>query len=261
MIRSLSRVLAGLILAASSSQTASAAEDFDDMSYVTAAIQHVLEKYKTGQAYEWSNPDTGNSGIIVAERTFYLDARTPCRDYRRTTEGWGGSRTEVTGTGCRTQEGWWKLNENRSRTARTEAPYEAGTREEARSAPETGDAERPSSAAPESDKGKPTFGRSGPPARGLPDRIPEGSTSAAESTSEDADSPAGSERMDPAEAGPEAPAAEAGDPDVAEAEAAEDVPEADIAEIATAAGPTPPLPKPRPVTPRLASSLPTRSEE
>ena len=285
MIRSVSRVLAGTVLAAAFSQAASASENFEDMAYVRQAVQEVLEKFKTGEPYRWSNPDTGNSGVIIAERTFYLDARTPCRDYRRTTEGWGGSKSEVRGTGCRTLQGWWKLNETTSVAPASEAPYkaersgeaeawaEASRVEEARRPAEARD-EAPDEAPEETARAEPAkpraagkdskYGRSGPPARGLPDRIPEGSKSAGDETAS-AEAGDGSEKMDPGAAAAESDSDGAGDAEAAKAEAAKaDVAESiaeEIAEIAAAAGQTPPVPRPRPVTPTLASSLPTRSEE
>ncbi len=276
MIRTISRVLAGTFLAAGWCQTVLASENFNDMAYVRQAVQEVLEKYKTGEPYEWSNPDTGNSGVIIAERTFYLDARTPCRDYRRTTVGWGGSSSEVTGTGCRTLQGWWKLNENTSAAAPSEAPYEAersaeaddsreaGRVEEARKPPKTRDevpetAAEPRPTKPKSARKDPRFGRSGPPARGLPERVPEGSKSAQSATG-GADVPESSEKMDPTSAASEPASAEPGDRQATETEAAEDIAE-DLDEFAAAAGQAPPVPRPRPVTPTLASSLPTRSEE
>ncbi len=281
MIRTVSRILAGALLAATCTQAASASENFDDMAYVRQAVQEVLEKFKTGEPYEWSNPDTGNSGVIIAERTFYLDARTPCRDYRRTTVGWGGTSSEVTGTGCRTLQGWWKLNENTSATAPSEAPYEAersaesggsapaGRVEEARKPPEPRDevpeaTARSRPAKPKATGKEPKYGRSGPPARGLPERIPEGSKSA-DSADGSAESAEVSEKIDPGATAAEPAGSEAGEPEAAEAETAEsEIAKAvaeDIAEIAAAAGQAPPVPRPRPVTPTLASSLPTRSEE
>ena len=57
-----------------------------DEEYVKPLLNRVLETEKTGVELPWSNPDTGSSGIIVIERTFYRDPGTPCRDYRRTLE-------------------------------------------------------------------------------------------------------------------------------------------------------------------------------
>lgn len=91
---------------------ASATSDFRDVALVSATISHVLERERTGVEVSWSNPDTGNAGSVVAERTYYIDGRTPCRDYRRTMRGSGGETLLVRGTGCRTAAGRWRLDEH-----------------------------------------------------------------------------------------------------------------------------------------------------
>ena len=103
-------VLAVLALALGS-HGASATSDFRDVALVSATISHVLERERTGVEVSWSNPDTGNAGSVVAERTYYIDGRTPCRDYRRTMRGSGGETLIVRGTGCRTAAGRWRLDE------------------------------------------------------------------------------------------------------------------------------------------------------
>lgn len=82
-----------------------------DEDYVEPLLNRALEAEKTGVEMPWSNPETGSSGIIVIERTFYRDPRTPCRDYRRTLERAGAAAVEIEGTGCRVGPSEWELDE------------------------------------------------------------------------------------------------------------------------------------------------------
>jgi len=87
-----------------------AAEDDSDTSYVLPLVHQALETEKTDVEIPWSNPETGNRGIIVVERTFYRDEQ-PCRDYRRTVQGPGSPPVVIEGTGCRIGRGRWELDE------------------------------------------------------------------------------------------------------------------------------------------------------
>jgi surface antigen len=82
-----------------------------DEEYVQPLLNRALETEKTGVELPWSNPDTGSSGTIVIERTFYRDPGTPCRDYRRTLERAGAATVEIEGTGCRFGPNEWALDE------------------------------------------------------------------------------------------------------------------------------------------------------
>jgi surface antigen len=120
-------VAIGCILLALPAPRVAAQADADE-DYVGPLISEALESQRSGVEVPWTNPATGSSGIIVVERTFYRDPRTPCRDYRRTLERPGGSTLTIEGTGCRTGSGRWSLDEEApepSREARTRsAPRE-----------------------------------------------------------------------------------------------------------------------------------------
>ena len=88
-----------------------AAAQVADEEYVEPLLNQALEAERTGVELPWRNPATGSSGIIVIERTFYRDPRTPCRDYRRTLERAGEPAIEVEGTGCRIAPGEWAIDE------------------------------------------------------------------------------------------------------------------------------------------------------
>ena len=82
-----------------------------DEEYVEPLLNQARETERTGLELPWRNPATGSSGIIVIERTFYRDPRTPCRDYRRTLERAGEPAVEVEGTGCRIAPSEWAIDE------------------------------------------------------------------------------------------------------------------------------------------------------
>jgi surface antigen len=104
-----------------------AAQADADEDYVGPLVNQALETEKSGVEIAWSNPATGSSGMIVIERTFYRDPRTPCRDYRRTLERAGAPTVEIQGTGCRVGAGRWSLDEEEPRSlARATAPARAG---------------------------------------------------------------------------------------------------------------------------------------
>ena len=88
-----------------------AAAQVADAEYVEPLLNQALEAERTGVELPWRNPATGSSGIIVIERTFYRDPRTPCRDYRRTLERAGEPAIEVEGTGCRIAPSEWAIDE------------------------------------------------------------------------------------------------------------------------------------------------------
>lgn len=88
-----------------------ASEDVRDSPVVTALVKQALEFERSGTDVPWSNPETGNGGVIRVERTYFLNADTPCRDYIRTSERQGGDRTVTKGTGCRMEDGRWLLDE------------------------------------------------------------------------------------------------------------------------------------------------------
>ena len=105
-----------------------AAQAEADEEYVGRLVNQALETEKSGVEIPWSNPATGSSGMIVVERTFYRDPRTPCRDYRRTLEPTGAPAVEIQGTGCRIRSGRWSLDEEGPRSVAATAPSaRAGT--------------------------------------------------------------------------------------------------------------------------------------
>jgi surface antigen len=103
-----------------------AAQADADQEYVGPLVNQALESEKSRLEIPWHNAATGSSGMIVIERTFYRDPRTPCRDYRQTLERAGAPTVEIQGTGCRIGPGLWSLDEKGAQSVATTAPS-AGT--------------------------------------------------------------------------------------------------------------------------------------
>ncbi len=90
------------------------AEEDPDAWLVRGLVNETLELERTGAEVPWSNANTGNSGLIRVERTYYLPDGTPCRDYVRTTKHRDGDRSTTEGSGCRMANGRWFLDETPS---------------------------------------------------------------------------------------------------------------------------------------------------
>jgi surface antigen len=99
-----------------------AAQTDADEEYVGPLVNQALESEKSRLEIPWRNPATGSGGMIMIERTFYRDPRTPCRDYRRTLERAGAPTIEVHGIGCRIGPGVWSLDEEDAKSAAATAP-------------------------------------------------------------------------------------------------------------------------------------------
>lgn len=140
-------IVAALLLGSSGSAGAGLADDPRDHGYVTVVVNRALETERTRVDVPWSNPSTGNRGVIVIERTYYRDPATPCREYRRTVERPGQPTAIVRGTGCRVGGGIWTLEETAA----------GGASGPATSAAESSPAEPPAPS-PASEHARPTGG-------------------------------------------------------------------------------------------------------
>ncbi len=123
MIRLVTGGLILLPLLGSLSGTAPAATDFQDIPYLQARINQVLEQEPTGAEVEWHNEATGNAGVIRVLKTYFPSPDAPCRDYERTTRRPGGGESLVRGTGCREVSGRWGLKEMEETEAPSPEPW------------------------------------------------------------------------------------------------------------------------------------------
>lgn len=99
---------------------AAASDPSGDLPHIRPIMDQTLETEKSGIEVRWSNPTTGNRGMIRVERTFYRDDR-PCREYLRTVERPEGTGWVIRGTACRVERGRWEV--------RNEIPTETGAKE------------------------------------------------------------------------------------------------------------------------------------
>lgn len=149
-------IVAALLFGPSGSALAGLADDPRDHGYVTIVVNRTLETERTHVDVPWSNPSTGNRGVVVIERTYYRDPSTPCREYRRTVERPGQPTVMVRGTGCRIGGGIWTLDETAAGGASGSAPAAAGSppAEPAAAAPTPASPAAPA----KSEQGRPTGG-------------------------------------------------------------------------------------------------------
>jgi surface antigen len=87
------------------------ADDPRDAAFLEPMLQRVLETARTDVETSWRNPETGNGGSIVVERTFYRAPEEPCRAFVRTLEAAGAAPQVTRGTGCRDSTGLWLIEE------------------------------------------------------------------------------------------------------------------------------------------------------
>lgn len=80
-----------------------------DRIYASRAQQAALETNRVGQPSTWSNPDSGNSGVVIPTRTI-IQKRSgqPCREYQHTVTI-GGKTERAYGRACREADGSWKI--------------------------------------------------------------------------------------------------------------------------------------------------------
>ncbi len=103
-----------VLIASSLAQTARGNDDIRDLPFVLDAVNDALETARTNVKVPWKNPATGNSGLIIVEKTLYPTSEMPCRQYRRTYSQPGKGEMMTRGTGCRVGPARWKIEEERT---------------------------------------------------------------------------------------------------------------------------------------------------
>jgi surface antigen len=79
-----------------------------DRSRLAAALQSALEHNRTGEAANWSSPETGRRGIVVPLRTYKDISGRDCREFQQTATVEG--ETDITfGAACRDADGVWRI--------------------------------------------------------------------------------------------------------------------------------------------------------
>ena len=81
--------------------------DRADQAYANQAIQRSYSA-PVGQGITWNNPNSGNSGTVVATREGYASNGQPCREYSHTVVI-GNRQEQAYGTACRQADGSWRV--------------------------------------------------------------------------------------------------------------------------------------------------------
>ncbi|MFQ6110434.1 MAG: RT0821/Lpp0805 family surface protein [Nitrospinota bacterium] len=82
--------------------------DQRDRRLMAQATQDALERSPSGKATTWKNPDTGNSGTVVAKPAVEKAGGGVCREFTQTITVEGKTET-AKGTACRQPDGTWKI--------------------------------------------------------------------------------------------------------------------------------------------------------
>lgn len=139
-VRLICLLLPGVVVIGASAEAHGATGgDPRDQPYLSTIVNQALETERTKVEIPWSNPETGNRGIIVIDRTWYRDPQSPCRDYRWTLERAGHPMETISGTGCRIGPAVWRLDEGSSASAGLSIPDPAAPLPVPGSAPPTPD--------------------------------------------------------------------------------------------------------------------------
>lgn len=98
----------GTLLGAFAGNAVGRSLDRADRVYASQAEQRALETLPSGSAAEWSNPDTGNYGVVEPTRTYQTPQGAYCREYQHTVYI-GGKPQEAYGRACRQPDGSWQI--------------------------------------------------------------------------------------------------------------------------------------------------------
>ncbi|MGI9491170.1 MAG: RT0821/Lpp0805 family surface protein [Geminicoccaceae bacterium] len=110
------------------------AQSSDD-AVVLKLLNETLENEPTGVEIQWSNPATGNQGIVVVTKTVTTPPDRPCREYLRTRGQAAGSVETIEGVGCRITAGMWELEEKTDPSSSEVAARDAKAKPKASSLP------------------------------------------------------------------------------------------------------------------------------
>lgn len=82
--------------------------DQADRQYYNRTAQQTFENAPAGMQSTWRNPDSGNHGTMVVNRTFQASSGGYCREF--TQKIYVGQKvSEGYGTACRQPDGTWKI--------------------------------------------------------------------------------------------------------------------------------------------------------
>ncbi len=85
--------------------------DEADQQKMYQTTQNALETGVSGNAAQWYNPDSGNSGSVTPQPAYNNTDGQYCREYQQTVTI-GGEAETAYGTACRQPDGSWKIVNN-----------------------------------------------------------------------------------------------------------------------------------------------------
>ncbi len=98
------------------------AQDPSDTAFLAGRLEKILEFEQTGVEIPWHNPKTGKQGVIVVERTYFLNPKTPCRDFIYTVEAEFSRPETFNGTGCRSATDGWRIHDGSEASVAARSP-------------------------------------------------------------------------------------------------------------------------------------------
>lgn len=99
---------AGAVLGGLAGNAIGSSLDKADAAYYNRTTQRALETAPTGQAMPWSNPQSGNSGVVIPQAPYQLADGSYCREYQQRIVV-GGQTQSGYGKACRQPDGSWKI--------------------------------------------------------------------------------------------------------------------------------------------------------
>ena len=98
----------GVFLGGMAGRSIGASMDANDKQQMGSTFQTALERAPTNQPVEWSNPETGNSGVTVPTSTHKQPDGRYCREYQHKIRV-AGELSHSYGTACRQVDGTWEI--------------------------------------------------------------------------------------------------------------------------------------------------------
>jgi surface antigen len=80
-----------------------------DKQQMAQTTNSALENGKSGQTYEWANPDSGNKGAVTAQPSFKTQDGATCRDFSSSVTSLQGQQATGSGMACKQADGTWRI--------------------------------------------------------------------------------------------------------------------------------------------------------
>lgn len=98
----------GALLGAGIGHSIGSSLDRADMQYYQSASQRAFENNTAGQPLPWSNPQSGNSGVVIPQAPYKTSSGQYCREFQNKITVGGKTETGY-GTACRQPDGSWQI--------------------------------------------------------------------------------------------------------------------------------------------------------